>query len=354
MDNQYIKGRGALTNRESRYSHTNSIAVDDGWYQEEVEVSPNTQVIRDAGKSIISENQSPDIPFFRSINPYRGCEHGCIYCYARPTHAYWGMSPGLDFETKIVVKESAAELLEQELTRKSYVCHPITIGANTDPYQPLEKSYLITRRIIETLQRYRHPFSIITKGSLILRDLDILSEMAAANLCSVAVSLTSLDNDLKRIMEPRAASASARLRVIESLSREGVPVAVMVAPVIPAINDHEIESILEAASQAGARSAAYVFLRLPREISELFREWLQEHFPDRKDKVMNLIRQSRGMRDYQGEFGLRMRGSGAIAELISRRFAVAVKRLGLNQQSQEPLDTSQFSKPNLQRSLFDL
>ena len=333
----YSKGRGALSNRESRYSST-AVQWDDG-----IEgPSPVTMCTSETARSIISRNSSPDVPFEQSINPYRGCEHGCVYCYARPTHAWLDLSPGLDFETRLSYKHNAAEQLERELRQPGYVCKPITIGANTDPYQPIEKEYRITRQVLEVLQRHRHPFSIITKGALVLRDLDILEEMARDRLCTVAVSITTLDRDLKRIMEPRAASPQARLQCIEELSRVGVPASLLLAPVIPAINDAEIEAILEAAATAGASAASYILLRLPLEIRELFQEWLQEHFPLRAEHVTSLLRQSRGGKEYDSRFGHRMRGTGHFADLIEKRFKLACKRLGLSRREQLGTDSSLF------------
>jgi DNA repair photolyase len=343
------KGRGALSNRESRYSQT-SVEWDEGIEGPSVVVEHRPESVR----SIIARNQSPDVPFEQSINPYRGCEHGCVYCYARPTHAWLDLSPGLDFETRLTYKRNAAEQLEQELRNPRYVCKPITIGANTDPYQPIEKDYRITRQVLEVLQRYRHPFSIITKGTGILRDLDILEEMARERLCTVGISVTTLDRDLKRIMEPRTPSPEARLRCMAELSSAGVPVSLLLGPVIPAINDAEIESILEAVADAGASGAAYILLRLPLEIRELFQEWLQEHFPMRAEHVTSLLRQSRGGRDYDTRFGHRMRGTGHFADLIDRRFKLACKKLGLTEREQPGTDSSQFRLPPATGDQFSL
>jgi len=352
-NSNHVKGRGALSNPQSRFDQRRSGAVDDGWFQQETRVSPRTQSLPEQAKSIITQNSSPDVPFDKSINPYRGCEHGCVYCFARPTHAYWDMSPGLDFETKIVVKENAAELLEQTLIKPKYKCQPVALGVNTDAWQPLEKNLRITRSILLVLQKYKHPFTAITKSALILRDMDIIAEMAADNLCSVGVSMTTLDNDLKRRMEPRAASPSSRLQVIEALSTAGVNVTVLMAPVIPAINDQELEEILSSSRDAGATSAAYVLIRMPHEIKDLFEEWLGQHFPDRADHVMSLICQCRGGKAYQHEFGLRMRGDGEIAELIGQRFRMACRRLGMNQRETPELNTGLFSAgSNRQLSLW--
>jgi DNA repair photolyase len=296
-------------------------------------------------RSIISRNNSPDVPFEQSINPYRGCEHGCVYCYARPTHAWLDLSPGLDFETRLSYKHNAAEQLEQELRSPAYVCKPITIGANTDPYQPIEKQYRITRQILEVLQRFQHPVTLITKGNLVLRDADILAEMAKDGLCSVAISITTLDGDLKRRMEPRAASAAARLHCVEQLATAGVPVSVLVAPVIPALNDVEMESILAASAEAGASAAHYILLRLPLEIRELFQEWLEEHYPLRAKHVTSILQQCRGNRDYDTRFGHRMRGTGPFADLLDTRFQLACKKLGLNRREQISTDTRKFRVP---------
>jgi DNA repair photolyase len=293
---------------------------------------------------VITRNQSPDVGFDRSVNPYRGCEHGCIYCFARPSHAYWDLSPGLDFETRLIAKTNLAAMLEQQLSRPGYRCQPIALGVNTDAYQPIEREQRLTRRALEILLRYRHPVHIITKGALILRDLDLLSELAK-------LSLTTLDDELKRIMEPRAAAPSARLRAMGVLSRNAVPVNVMCAPMIPMINDKELERLLEAARDAGARSAAYVLLRLPREVGPLFEEWLGAHFPARAEHVMSLIRQYRGGETYDSRFGSRMRGEGPFAELLAQRFALASKRLGLNKRDFN-LDCSRFAPPGGQLALL--
>ena len=346
------KGRGALSNPDNRYAARQVRPFDDGWWRDEPQQSLATQVIREEVRTIITTNSSPDIPFDKSINPYRGCEHGCIYCYARPSHAYWDMSPGLDFESKIVVKPGAAALLRKSMSNPRYECSSINIGANTDPYQPLEASFRTTREVLEVLQEFDHPFSIITKSALVLRDLDILSDMAAKRLCSVAISVTTLDNELKRVMEPRAASPSSRLRAISTLSAAGVPVTMLVAPVIPMINDREIEAILEAGKKAGARAANYIFLRLPLEISELFQAWLEAHFPDRAEHVMSLVRQSRRGADYRSEFHTRMSAEGLFAEMIGKRFRNTVKRLGLDGDERFELDSTRFRGGNRQLDLF--
>ncbi len=295
---------------------------------------------------MITRNDSPDVGFEYSINPYRGCAHGCVYCFARPSHSYLGLSPGLDFETKLFYKDGAVELLEAELRKPRYVCKPIALGINTDGWQPLERRLKVTRSILEVLARCRHPVSIVTKSALIVRDLDLLAPMARDRLVSVMVSITSLCDDIKRTLEPRTASPQARLRVIEELSRAGVPVGVLVAPVIPALTDHEMEAILSAARAAGASSAGYVLLRLPHELKGLFREWLKDHQPGRAAHVMSLIQQARGGKDYDARFGERMRGNGAYAELLASRFALIVRKLGFEDSgARHDLDTSLFRPP---------
>ncbi len=348
----HISGRGALSNPHNRFNPARTSKVDDGWWQDEVATRLDTQVLNESVRTIISTNTSPDIPFDQSINPYRGCEHGCIYCYARPTHAYWDMSPGLDFETKIVAKRGAADLLRRAFDRPGYVVRPITIGANTDPYQPLEANLRITRDILEVLREYQHPFSLITKGALVVRDLDLLADMAQQQLCSAAVSVTTLDRELKVKLEPRTASPTARLRAIEALSSAGVRVTMMIAPVIPAINDHELEDILAAGKQAGASAANFILLRLPLEVAPMFREWLAEHFPDRARHVMSLVQQSRGGKDYASGFGTRMRGEGVFAKLIERRFMIAARGLGLIPNERTALRTDLFIRHNDQLTLF--
>jgi DNA repair photolyase len=350
------KGRGAISNPEGRFESRRVAAVDDGWMLDADAQQPAlaTTVTAERAKSIIARNDSPDIPFEQSINPYRGCGHGCIYCYARPAHSYMNLSPGLDFETKLFYKANAAGLLREELSRPRYVCKSITLGANTDPYQPIERELKVTRSILEVLQEFQHPVSIITKGHLIERDIDILAAMARENLAAVHVSVTTLDSDLKRILEPRAPGAAARLHAIRSLHAAGVPVGALVAPVIPAINDHEIEHILAAVAQAGARSAGYVMLRLPYEVKDLFREWLAEHYPLRAAHVMSLINNLRGGRDNDPNFGSRMRGTGAFAELVRRRFEVACRRLNLNTMRRLPLEVRNFRAPVPPAAQLDL
>ncbi|WP_417566441.1 PA0069 family radical SAM protein [Marinobacter sp.] len=322
---------------------------DDGWYQDpEDELNPDTlatEVIYETVRSIISRNTSPDVPFDQSINPYRGCEHACIYCFARPTHAYWDMSPGLDFETRLIAKSNAASKLREELDRPGYRVSPIALGMNTDAYQPLEREQKITRQILEVLSEYRHPVSIITKGALILRDLDLLSDLASEGLCTVRVSLTTLSNDLKRRMEPRTAAPATRLKMIRQLSEAGVPTGIILGPVIPFINDHEIEAILEAASEAGATRASWIMLRLPYELDDLFQDWLQRHFPQRAEHVMNRMRDLRGGKSYDATFGRRMTGTGPYSDLIRQRFSKKARRLGLNLHEEEPLRTDRFRPP---------
>lgn len=340
-------GRGSLSNPEGRFESLRREPFADDWEIPEEPLPPlETTVTPDPARSIISRNQSPDIPFRQSINPYRGCEHGCIYCYARPSHAYLNLSPGLDFETRLFFKEHAAERLDEELRKPDYQCSPITLGANTDPYQPVERKLKVTRSILEVLQRFHHPVSIITKSTLITRDLDILGDMAQENLASAMVSITTLDDDLKRSLEPRAPSAWARLKALQAVARNSVPVGVMTAPIIPMINDSDMERILKYAADAGAQCAGYVLLRLPYEVKDLFREWLAAHFPDRAEHVMSLIRQSRGGKDYQAEFGTRMRGRGAYADLIAHRFSLACRRLGLTRGRELRLNSALFRLPS--------
>jgi DNA repair photolyase len=340
------KGRGAVSNESGRFEPDRRTATDDGWGSAEEAPAPlDTVYARDTAKTIITKNDSPDVPFERSINPYRGCEHGCIYCFARPTHAYLGLSPGLDFETRIFVKEDAPELLAAELAKPGYDCKAITLGANTDAYQPVERKLLLTRRLIEVLQRHNHPVCLITKSALVQRDIDLLAPMAKERLAAVAVSLTTLDRALARRMEPRAATPERRLETIAALSQAGIPVAVLASPMIPALNDMELERILEAAAKAGASSAGYILLRLPLELAPLFEEWLATHFPARAEHVMSLIRQSRGGKAYQSQWGTRMRGTGPYAELLRVRFEAARKRFGLEKGRAWQLDTTRFRAP---------
>lgn len=324
------RGRGAGSNASGRYETERREAFDDGWESLGDLEALKTEVREEIAKTIIATNDSPDIGFDQSINPYRGCEHGCIYCYARPSHTYWGYSAGLDFETKLTAKVNAVEALERELSRPGYVPKPIMLGSNTDPYQPLERERQITRGLLEVMDRFSHPVGIVTKSVLVTRDLDILARLATRGLVRVSLSLTTLDHRLARKMEPRASTPGRRLDAIRQLSEAGVPAGVMTAPIIPALNDAEIEQLLEAAAGAGAREAGYVLLRLPLEIAPLFQEWLQSEFPHRAGHVMSLIRSMRGGKDYVSRFGERKRGTGPYADLIARRFALGLQRFGLN------------------------
>lgn len=352
---QPYKGRGALSNPPDRFARTRTEAIDDGWFVEEPAASLPTTVQPDRARSIINTNDSPDIPFEQSINPYRGCSHGCVYCYARPSHAYVGLSSGLDFETRLFFKQDAAKLLKAELARPRYVCKPITLGANTDPYQPVEKQLAVTRSLLDVLAAARHPVSIVTKSTLILRDLDLLRDMAVHGLVHAHVSVTTLDRELKRRLEPRAASPEARLEVIRQLAAAAVPVTVLVAPVIPALTDHELERILEAAAAAGARSAGYVLLRLPHEVKTLFREWLAQHYPLRAQHVMSIVQSLRNGQDNDPRFGTRLRGEGPFAQLLRLRFAKACTRLGLPRARDAPLTTTLFRPPTAgSQAILDL
>jgi DNA repair photolyase len=344
------KGRGATFNPANRFRRDARSAVDDGWTppgeSEQDDPPPlKTTVTVQNARTIIARNDSPDIPFSQSINPYQGCEHGCIYCYARPTHAYLDLSPGLDFETRLFAKPNAAALLREELSRPGYRCEPIALGTNTDPYQPIEREWRITRQVIEVLAECEHPLTITTKGVLILRDLDLLAPLAAKNLVRAYVSIALLDRELARKLDPRAPSPQRRLEMIKALADAGVPVGVSVAPVIPQLTDKDLEAILEAAAAHGARAATWVMLRLPHEVKELFRDWLEQHYPLRAGHVMSLVQQVRGGRDYDPTFGLRQRGEGQFAELIARRFELSCKRLGLNEDRSLHLDTQRFRPP---------
>ncbi|EJZ20413.1 PA0069 family radical SAM protein [Rhizobium sp. Pop5] len=339
------RGRGAGLNPTGRFEAQRRETFDDGWQTLE-ELPPfKTEVQIEKPRTAITRNESPDIPFDRSINPYRGCEHGCIYCFARPTHAYMGLSAGLDFETKLFAKPDAAKLLERELAKPGYKVRAIAIGTNTDPYQPIEKEWRVMRGILEVLNKANHPVSIVTKSAMILRDLDILQEMASKNLVRVGISVTTLDRKLARAMEPRAATPPRRLETIHALSEAGIQTAVMAAPLIPALNDHELERILESAKAAGAAEASYVILRLPLEVSPLFRDWLLQHYPDRYRHVMSLVRSMRGGKDYDAEFGKRMKGAGPYAWQIARRFEMAAKRFELTRRSL-PLRDDLFVPPD--------
>ena len=353
------KGRGAVTNLQGRYEVDQREAFDDGWQPPQQDDAPalRTQVFSERAKSILTRNQSPDIPFTVSLNPYRGCEHGCIYCFARPTHSYLGLSPGLDFESRIYAKVNAPELLARELSKPSYEPEPIALGVNTDAWQPAEREMRITRRVLEVLHERSHPFAAITKSSLIERDLDLLVPMAERQLVVAAVTITTLDADIARTLEPRAAAPSRRLRTIRTLANAGVPVGVSIAPVIPFVTEPDLERVLEACAEAGATSASYIVLRLPWEVAPLFRDWLAAHFPDRADRVMSRVRDMRGGKDYDSSFAQRMKGTGLWADLLKQRFRNAVRRLGLDERRHGILDVSQFSrgKPpqaNPQMNLF--
>lgn len=355
-----LKGRGAASYVPGRYEKTAVEAEDDGWgsvYVTDVgdgdgdartdtaHAAPKlrTHVTEERARSIVSRNQSPDIPFSQSLNPYRGCEHGCVYCFARPSHAYLDLSPGLDFETRLYAKTNAADMLRREFARKGYRCSPISLGINTDAYQPIERRYRITRQLLEVFAEHRHPVSLITKSALIQRDLDLLAPMAAQGLVAVYVSITTLDNKLSSRLEPRAAAPHTRLKTVQALHEAGVPVGTMVAPVIPTITDREIERILEAAYAHGARAAGYVLLRLPHELKQVWREWLSLHYPERAAHAMSLVQQMRGGKDYDSAYGTRMRGEGPFADLIAMRFAKAYKRIGYGRLP--PLDDSKFLPP---------
>lgn len=344
---QALKGRGAVSNITGRFEIQTSEKTDDGWYLEEEAVSGiKTHVTEEIAKSILSRNQSPDLPFSVSLNPYRGCEHGCIYCFARPTHAYLGLSPGLDFETRLFAKTNAAFLLRQELAKKNYQTSPIALGVNTDAYQPCEKQFQITRQVLEVLQECQHPVGLITKSSLIERDIDIIAKMAKKELAIVAITITTLDHTIARQLEPRAASPTRRLQIIRRLSEAGIPVAVSVAPIIPFITEQEMEQVLSAAIDAGATGAGYTVLRLPHEVNPLFQEWLETHFPDRAQRVMNRIRDMRGGEDYKAEFGTRMKGEGLWANMIHQRFHKALKRLNIHHHGRfRELNCNLFRKP---------
>ncbi|WP_299041652.1 PA0069 family radical SAM protein [uncultured Tateyamaria sp.] len=338
------KARGAVTNVVSRYDSVTRHSDPDGWDIEEDLPILRTDVSLERPRSMISYNRSPDLPFDRSINPYRGCEHGCVYCFARPSHAYLGLSPGLDFETRLVARPTAPDVLRAELMRKSYRVAPMAIGTNTDPYQPIERDHGIMRACLEVLEACNHPVAIVTKGTLIERDIDILARMARRGLARVGISVTTLDADLSRRMEPRAPTPKRRLTMIRRLSAAGIPVRVMASPMVPALTDPELEAILTAGKEAGARSASWIMLRLPREVSPLWQEWLAEHVPDRANRIMSHLRDMHGGRDYDARWGHRMRGTGAYAELVHHRFKVAIKRLGLKEKV-PPMRTDLFHPP---------
>jgi len=344
---------GALSNITGRFERNRGSFFDDGWQSLGDLPGLKTSVTHETPKRIITRNQSPDISFDRSINPYRGCEHGCIYCYARPTHAYMGLSAGLDFETRLFAKDSAPQLLEKELADPKYAPRTIAMGTNTDPYQPIERGLRITRGILEVLARANHPVGIVTKSALVTRDLDILAPMAEKGLVKVAISVTTLDHKLSRTMEPRAATPERRIEALRQLSEAGVPTAAMVAPVIPALNDAEIETILARVADAGAREAGYILLRLPLEVRDLFEEWLVSELPDRAAHVMSLVRSMRQGKDYDATWGRRMKGTGPYAWSIGRRFELAAKRNGLNQERVR-LDTTRFVRPHGERRQLSL
>ncbi len=342
-------GRGAVTNPGVRFNAQAASPFDDGWetlFQDVGELPRlDTTLLRDSTRSAISWNTSPDLGFDRAVNPYRGCEHGCIYCYARPTHAYLGYSPGLDFETKLVFKPDVAELLEKELRKPGYVPRTLALGSNTDPYQPVERTLKLTRSVLEVLDRFNHPVGIVTKSSGVLRDLDILASMAKRNLAQVHISITTLDARLARVMEPRAATPARRLHAVAELTRAGIPTGVLAAPMIPALNDAELEKILAAAAKAGARHANFILLRLPLELREMFADWLHTHFPDRARHVLNLIRQTRAGELNDSRFHHRFSGQGAYAELLAQRFARAARQFGFGE-ARSQLDCAQFTLPD--------
>ena len=341
----HAKGRGARSNQSGRYERYQREAFDDGWRHGDANVPAlKTTLIKESSRSIIATNDSPDLSITRSINPYRGCEHGCIYCYARPSHARWGYSAGIDFESMLFFKPGASDLLEKAFLKPGYRAEPIVIGANTDPYQPIERQLRITRGLLETCLKFKHPVSLITKSASVLRDIDILSELAQLGLTKVAVSITTLDRKLSRAMEPRAPTPARRLDAVKGLSEAGIPVMAMHAPIIPGLTCHEIESLVEASANAGARSAGYILLRLPLEVSDLFVEWLHDERPGQAEKVMSLIRQTRNGKDYDSRFFVRGRGEGPVADLMSKRFSAAVRRFGLSRE-QALLRCDLFERP---------
>ena len=348
------RGRASRSNDSSRFDAFTRGSFDDGWTEEDGEPAQlETTLTAEKARVIISRNDSPDIGFDRSINPYRGCEHGCIYCYARPSHAYMGLSPGLDFETKLFFKPEAAQLLERELAKRSYQPARIQLGANTDPYQPIERKLQITREILKVLARYKHPVGITTKNALVTRDIDILAPMAALGLAAVAVSVTSLDRKLARVMEPRASTPERRIDAIRQLSAAGIPTFVGFAPVIPGLNDHEMEAVLERGAEVGAARAYYTMLRLPREIKDLFREWLEAERPDRARRVMSLVRQTHRGKEYDPEWGKRMRGEGPVADLVATRFRLAARKHGLDQPL-PPMELGLFERPSADPNQMEL
>jgi len=351
LPDQPVKGRGAASNSSGRFEPLKRMRIDDGWQTHEVDPEPKrrTRVTPETPRTIIARNTSPDVPFDRSINPYRGCEHGCVYCFARPTHAYYGLSAGLDFETELFSKPEAAALLEKEIAHPKYRCRTMALGTNTDPYQPVERRHEITRGVLKVLAASNHPFTIVTKSDLVLRDLDIIAPMAEKGLAAVGVSLTTLDGRLARTLEPRVPAPGRRLKAVAELAEARVPTVVMAAPVIPALNDMELENLLETAAGAGAFAAGYILMRLPGEIKALFEEWLVNHYPDRAGRVLSLIRQTRGGTLYRSQWGERMIGSGAYADLIQKRFSLACKRFQLVEQrtAEHALRTDLFRPPIL-------
>lgn len=352
MPPQAHKGRGAVSRTAGRFA-ARIVEFEDG--HDESLTPPKTILRAMKARSIISSNNSPDIPFDRSINPYQGCEHGCIYCYARPSHSYLDLSPGLDFETQIFYKPNAVEALVAEWAKPSYKCKPITIGANTDPYQPAEKKLGITRMLLNAFLEYRHPVSLITKGGLMSRDLDLLAQLADRGLCSVAVSVPTMNDRLKRLLEPRVPSAAVRFRLIETLSSAGVPVSLLMAPIIPAVNDAEIESVIQRAANSGARHASWILLRLPHELKQIFVEWLETHMPQRAGHVMSLLRQASGGKEYDNRFGNRQRGRGPYASMINQRFRTACTRRGVSSgRDRTGLDCTQFRRPGGRQMALDI
>ncbi len=354
MEKIIPKGRGAVSNPDCRYQSDSRDEIDDEWYFDQKIDKIKTIVTRDTSKSIISKNNSPDVPFTNSLNPYRGCEHGCIYCFARPTHAYLDLSPGLDFETKLIIKPDAPELLEKALRAKNYQCQPLALGSNTDPYQPIERQYKLTRQVLEILAEFKHPVAIITKSSLIERDIDILSDMAKSSLVEVMISVATLDKEIARTMEPRASSPVRRIKTIERLTNADIPCGVLVAPMIPVLTDPELEHIINTCATAGAQKAAYILLRLPLEVAPLFEEWLRAHYPLKAEHVLTRIRDTRAGALYNSKFGSRMRGEGAFAAIIGQRFDKACKNAQLNTKTMS-LNSAHFSIPDRfvpQMSLF--
>jgi DNA repair photolyase len=345
------KGRGATFNPANRFREDEREPYDDGWAlrgegDDEPAPTLRTVVTIQRARTIIAHNDSPDVPFTQSVNPYQGCEHGCIYCFARPSHAYLDLSPGIDFETRLFAKPDAASLLRAELAKPGYRCDPIALGTNTDPYQPIEREWRVTRSVLEVLAEHEHPFTIVTKSALVERDIDLIAPMAQKRMARVYLSITTFDRALARRMEPRAAAPHRRLQALQTLADAGIPVGVMVAPIIPQLNDRDLEAILEAAAARGAQSAGWVLLRLPHEVAPLFREWLDVHYPLRAGHIMSLVQQMRGGRDYDSTFGTRMRGNGTLALLLEKRFAIACRRLGLNRGREHTgLDVSLFRPP---------